>query len=128
MGGMVLPISFMIGIFNNMSNVVVIRFLGGEELIGELVSTDVTGLILKNVAVIQMLPSKSGGIGISLFPFAPYASKPEFQFHPAFIMTMFEPATDMLNSYNQQYGAGIVVAGPQQLAETTGNVIPFPKK
>lgn len=93
-----------------MANVKIVRMMNGEELIGELVNDNATSFKLRNVAVVHMMPTQSGGMNIGLLPFAPYAEEREFIFDTNHRTTTFTPGVDLLNNYNRMYGSGLVVA------------------
>ena len=62
----------------------IVRLITGEDLIGEL---DITKskdhehkyYKMKNVGIVQLVPTKDG-VGVSLYPYAPYAEESEFTF------------------------------------------------
>lgn len=93
-----------------MANIKIIRMMNGEELIGELVADNATYFKLKEVAIVQMMPSQNGNFTIGLIPFAPYAAEKEFSFDTNHRTTMFTPNVELLNNYNRVYGSGLVVA------------------
>jgi len=77
---------------------------------GELTTDNATFFKLKNVAIVQMMPTQSGNVTLGLIPFAPYAQEDEFAFDTAHRTTTFTPNTELLNNYNRIYGSGLVVA------------------
>ena len=92
----------------------VIRLMNGEDLIGslEVSSKKDSGLVykLKDVGTINLVSTKDGGVGISLFPFAPYAEESEFTFKEEHVVTTFSPSVDLINNYNRMFGSGIQIA------------------
>lgn len=105
-----------------MSSVKIIRLLSGEEIVGEISAETVHEIHISKPAMIQLVPSQSGGIGVTLFPFGAYAAKDVFEFKRQHIVTTFEPSKELYNNYNKLFGSGLVVAGPTLLKE---NVLPF---
>jgi hypothetical protein len=93
-----------------MASVKIVRMMNGEELIGELVNDNATSFKLRNVAIVQMIPTQSGNMSIGLIPFAPYADEKEFAFDTNHRTTTFTPSMELLNNYNRLYGSGLVVA------------------
>lgn len=93
-----------------MASIKIIRMMNGEEFIGELTSDNATYFKLRNIAIVQMLPSQTGNFTVGLIPFAPYAEEVEFTFDTTHRTTMFTPNTELLNNYNRIYGSGLVVA------------------
>jgi len=51
-------------------NVIAVKFLSGQEVIGKLVSQTDEGLQLENPVTVQTVPSREGGIGVALMPFS----------------------------------------------------------
>lgn len=97
-----------------MTNIKIIRMMNGEELIGEITTDNHTFFKLKNVAIVQMMPTQSGNVTVGLIPFAPYAEEREFAFDTAHRTCTFTPNTELLNSYNRIYGSGLVLAKTMQ--------------
>ena len=88
--------------------IAVIKLITGEEIIGE-IDIQPTYVILTNVGVVQLVPTQTG-VGMSLYPFAPYAEESEFSFKNEHIITSFEPSVDLRNNYNKMFGSGIQIA------------------
>ena len=92
----------------------IIRLITGEDLIGEL---DITKskdhehkyYKMKNVGIVQLVPTKDG-VGISLYPYAPYAEDSEFTFKEEHVMTTYKPSVDLQNNYSRMFGSGIQIA------------------
>ena len=92
----------------------IIKLVTGEELIGELVSSNQTpnGEVdyeIKDVAIVQMVPTQTG-LGLSLFPFAPYTEDKTHVFRGKHIIIAMDPGVDLINNYNKMYGSGIQIA------------------
>lgn len=96
-----------------MNNVKVIRIISGEELIGDFEDTG-DQIKLINVGVVSLVPTQTG-VGISLYPFAPYAEESSFSFKKDHVVTTFLPSTDLLNNYNRMFGSGIQIASASAL-------------
>lgn len=93
-----------------MASIKIVRMINGEELIGELTFDNATFFKLKNIAIVQMLPSQSGNFTVGLIPFASYAEEVEFAFDTVHRTCTFTPNVELLNNYNRIYGSGLVVA------------------
>jgi hypothetical protein len=92
----------------------IIKLVTGEELIGELVAShhNVDGNVdyeIKDVAIVQMVPTQTG-LGLSLFPFAPYTEDKTHIFRGKHIIIAMDPGIDLINNYNKMYGSGIQIA------------------
>lgn len=89
-------------------NIKCIRMTTGEDIIGEFEETETT-VTLINAGSVALVPTKTG-VGMSIYPFAPYAAESNFTFKKEHIITMFEPGKDLLNNYNKIFGSGIQIA------------------
>lgn len=96
----------------------VIRLVNGEELIGELElvkkSDHHNDYKLSKVGVVSLVPTQTG-VGISLYPFAPYSDDDSFIFRYEHVVTSFSPSVDLLNNYNKMFGSGIQIASAGSL-------------
>jgi hypothetical protein len=92
----------------------IVRLVTGEDLIGEL---DITKskdhehkyYKMTNVGIVQLVPTKDG-VGVSLYPYAPYAEQSEFTFKEEHVMTTYKPSVDLHNNYSRMFGSGIQIA------------------
>jgi len=96
----------------------IIKLVSGEELIGEVVeeyhTQDGVDYELKEVAIVQMVPTQTG-VGLSLFPFAPYTEDSSHIFRSKHIIIAMVPGIDLINNYNKMYGSGIQIASAGSL-------------
>ena len=97
----------------------IIKLVTGEELIGEVVSIHNTldgdvDYEIKDVAIVQMVPTQTG-LGLSLFPFAPYTEDKTHIFRGKHIILSMDPGVDLINNYNKMYGSGIQIASAGSL-------------
>jgi hypothetical protein len=94
-------------------NLYIVRLITGEDLIGELETYKTKDLEhkykLTNVGIVQLVPTKDG-VGISLYPYAPYAEQSEFTFKEEHVMTTYKPSLDLENNYSRVFGSGIQIA------------------
>lgn len=94
-----------------MSDVICLKLMSGEEVVGKLVERNIEYIKLKDVASIIMMPGgQTGQVGLGLMPFLPYAENKAFHFSRSLIMIDFDPNIDMLNNYNRMFGSGIQIA------------------
>jgi hypothetical protein len=87
----------------------IVRLTTGEDLIGELEVLNNSRYKVTDVGIVQLVSTQTG-VGISLYPFAPYAEKSEFIFKEEHVLTTFNPSVDLLNNYSQMFGSGIQIA------------------
>jgi hypothetical protein len=97
----------------------IIKLVTGEELIGEVVTIHNTldgdvDYEIKDVAIVQMVPTQTG-LGLSLFPFAPYTEDKTHVFRGRHIIISMDPGVDLINNYNKMYGSGIQIAAAGSL-------------
>ena len=93
------------------ANVKLIKFLGGEEIIAEVLSDEATSLVVKNAVRIVVIPDKidpkSPQVGLA--PYLQFSDSKELTFNKALVVTTAEPLTDFINQYNSLFG-GIQLA------------------
>ena len=91
-----------------MSDIVIYKLNSGEEIIGELVSSETETSFIKNAAVV-MLQRTEQGVGVALMPYMPYCDG-SVKFFKSCIIAQGEPSQNMINEYNRIYGSGIQIA------------------
>ena len=93
------------------ANVKLIKFLGGEEVIAEVLSDSGTALSVKNAVRIVVIPdrldAKTPQVGLA--PYLQFSDSKELTFNKALVVTTAEPLTDFINQYNSLFG-GIQLA------------------
>lgn len=85
-----------------------IKMVSGEELISEheLNSTDnLIKHVLKNPVKLLMTQA-----GIGMMPFSPLSKSDTFSIDDKHIIYVMEPEEEVVNSYNEKFGSGIVIA------------------
>jgi hypothetical protein len=87
----------------------IVKFLNGDEIMGETKVVE-DSLMVTNAAQIIVVPGPNGQHRMALAPFMPYAKTKKFDFQLSMVMTFAEPVDELLNQYNQIFGAGIVIA------------------
>ena len=93
------------------ANVKLIKFLGGEEVIAEVLSDSGTALSVKNAVRVVVIPDKTTPQTpqVGLAPYLQFSDSKELTFNKALIVTTAEPLTDFINQYNSLFG-GIQLA------------------
>lgn len=93
------------------ANVTLIKFLGGEEIIAEVLSDSGTALSVKNAVRVVVIPDKTTPQTpqVGLAPYLQFSDSKELTFNKALIVTTAEPLTDFINQYNSLFG-GIQLA------------------
>ena len=83
-------------------NVKIVKFISGEELIGE---WDEETNVIKNPVV--MIPVSKEQIAFQ--PWLPYAEDKDYKLKDSSINIVATPSATLLNEYNRVFGSGIVV-------------------
>ena len=93
------------------TNVKLIKFLGGEEIIAEVLSDSGTALSVKNAVRVVVIPDKTTPQTpqVGLAPYLQFSDSKELTFNKALIVTTAEPLIDFINQYNSLFG-GIQLA------------------
>ena len=93
------------------ANVTLIKFLGGEEILAEVLSDEATTLTVKNAVRIVVIPDqlnpKSTQVGLA--PYLQFSDDKELTLNKTLIVTTATPLTDFVNQYNSLFG-GIQLA------------------
>jgi hypothetical protein len=88
------------------TNVTLIKFLGGEEILAEVLSEEATTLTVKNAVRIVVIPDqlnpKSPQVGLA--PYLQFSDTKELTFNRNLIVTTATPLKDFLNQYNSLFG------------------------
>jgi hypothetical protein len=93
------------------TNLTLIKFLGGEEILAEVLSDEATTLTVKNAVRIVVIPDqlnpKSTQVGLA--PYLQFSDDKELTLNKTLIVTTATPLTDFVNQYNSLFG-GIQLA------------------
>lgn len=88
------------------TNVTLIKFLGGEEVIAEVVSENLTQINVKNAVRIVVIPdrmdAKTPQVGLA--PYLQFSEDKELVFNRNLVVTTATPLTDFINQYNSLFG------------------------
>lgn len=88
------------------NNVKLIKFLGGEEIVAEVLSETENTIEVKNAVRIVVIPDqlnpKSPQVGLA--PYLQFSDTRELTFNRNLVVTTAVPLTDFLNQYNSLFG------------------------
>ena len=94
-------------------NVIALKLITGEDVIGEYVVETEQILTLKNTVGISVVRDKTTGqpnVGFSPFPLHSEAkTDPEISFKHEHIVYHYTPATEYCQNYESIFGAGLIV-------------------
>ena len=97
-------------------NILVLKLITGEEVLGEVVNKDPSFVALKNVVGIAVVRGQDGQPSIGFSPF-PLHAEPKtgnkFTFSKKHVVYNYVPAEDFINNYKQIFGAGIITPNKQ---------------
>ena len=93
-------------------NVKLLRLKSGEDVIADVTLVDTEDTIkITNPAILmpmgQQLPG--GQMAMGFGPWAPFSEEKHFEMPRDWVGYISTPSKDLLNSYNQMFGSGIVV-------------------
>ena len=93
------------------TNVTLIKFLGGEEVLGEVVFENLTHIGVKNAVRIVVIPDqlnpKTPQVGLA--PYLQFSDDKELTINKNCVITIATPVSEFLNQYNSIHG-GIQLA------------------
>ena len=93
----------------------VLKLTSGEEVLGEVVSVGATIKLKNPTAIITRADPQTGNLNVGLMPFAPWSADKTIDVYPHAVVADYEPEQEMCNEYNRRFGAGIVIAGANEL-------------
>jgi hypothetical protein len=92
--------------------VVAIKLVTGEDVLGEIAVNNAQGMRLKNPVGIAIVKGQDGVTQIGFSPF-PIHSEPqsdlEIGFETIHIVYSYLPATDFIKNYENIFGSGLIV-------------------
>ena len=93
-----------------MINVKLLRLKSGEDIIADVTLVDTEDTIkVENPAILMPMGDKGGQILMGFGPWAPFSDDKKFEIPRDWIVFISTPGKDLINSYNQMFGSGIVV-------------------
>ena len=88
------------------ANVTLFKFLGGEEILAEVVSDSGTAISVKNAVRIVVIPDqlnpKSPQVGLA--PYLQFSEDKDLTLNKNLIVTTATPVTEFVNQYNSLFG------------------------
>ena len=89
------------------ANITLIKFLGGEEVIAEVISENIGTVInVKNAVRIVVIPDqlnpKTPQVGLA--PYLQFSDDKEISINRSLVVTTAKPHTDFINQYNSLFG------------------------
>ena len=96
-----------------MSNIQIVKLTTGEDLIGDVSEDKIDDrgfLVIDKPAIIMIMPKPGSETNytVGLAPYAPFAKNHKVPIFPAHVVSVYDPGTEMLNTYNKKFGSGIV--------------------
>ena len=92
-------------------NIVVLKLVTGEDVLGELVDSTAQSHILKNPVGIAVVRGQNGQPNVGFTPFPLHAEQKmdtTISIPTTHIVYHYEPAEDFKSNYNQLFGTGII--------------------
>ena len=87
-----------------------LRLKSGEDIISDIVSENSENIKIKNPAMVMPLSDGRGNqVQVGLAPWMPFSESKEFELPRDWVLLLTEPASDIVNNYNQVFGSGIVI-------------------
>lgn len=93
-------------------NVKLLRLKSGEDIIADVTLVDTEDTIkVENPAILMPMgqQQQGGQMQMGFGPWVPFADQKEFEIPRDWLVFISTPSMDLLNSYNQMFGSGIVV-------------------
>jgi hypothetical protein len=102
----------------NTMQVLALKLVTGEELLGELESESDIEFVIENPVGITIIRGKDGTPNIGFSPFPLHAEQKTgstIALAKKHVVYSYTPAEDFVNNYNQIFGSGIVLPPTKQL-------------
>lgn len=98
-----------------MEKIMVLKLSSGEEVLGEVISVGTTIRMKNPTAIITRADPQTGNLSVGLMPFASFSADKTVDIYPHAVVADYTPEQEMCNEYNRRFGAGIVIAGANDL-------------
>ena len=98
--------------------VLALKLITGEDVLGELESRDEDSLVIVNPVGIAVVRGKDGQPNVGFTPFPIHGEQKTgvtIAFAKKNIVYSYTPAEDFISNYNQIFGSGIVVPPQKQI-------------
>jgi len=92
-----------------MANIVLIKFVSGEEIIADLLGQDDTSKIIADPVTLVYRPKEDGTMTVGFAPFMPY-SEGKITLYNTSILGVGDPQKDLKDEFERIFGSGIVIA------------------
>jgi len=98
-----------------MSNIQIVKLTTGEDLMGEVTSTEVDGkegfITIDNPAIIMMMPKPGSDtdFGVGLAPYAPFSKDHKVPIFPNHVVSVYFPGNDILKAYNEKFNPSAII-------------------
>ena len=98
-------------------SITLFKLKSGEDLIAKLEKENAEYITVSNPAVLMPMSDGRGNqVQMGLVPWVPFSDAKEFKIPREWVVLVTEPTPNVVNNYNQAYGAGIVVPTVSQQA------------
>ena len=98
--------------------VITLKLITGEDVLGELESRDEDSLVIVNPVGVAVVRGKDGQPNVGFTPFPIHGEQKTgttIAFAKKNIVYSYTPAEDFISNYNQIFGSGIVVPPTKQI-------------
>lgn len=98
-----------------MNEVRVLRLMSGEDIVATVLDSDnldYSKVRLKDPQLMLMQPAGEGRLSFMFVPFFPFVKERVVEVAKTYVVVYHEPATEILNKYNELYGSGLIIAQP----------------
>ena len=98
-----------------------LRLKSGEDIVAEHIQGKLgQDITIENPAMLMPMSDGRGSqVQVGLAPWMPFSESKEFELPRDWVLLLTEPASDIVNNYNQVFGSGIVI--PKVSAKTLLN-------
>ena len=99
-------------------NILALKLVTGEEVLGEIESQDETYYVLSNPVGISIVRGPDGQPSVGFTPFPLHAEQKKdstLDLKKSHVLYSYVPAKEFITNYNQIFGSGIVLPPTKQL-------------
>lgn len=88
-----------------MKDIKVIRFLGNDDMIAEIIPTDDGSLVVKNPLRIVLMPNKTdpNNPNVGFIPWMEFTSDKELTLNRNYVMTIAQPVDEFIKQYKSVF-------------------------
>jgi hypothetical protein len=88
----------------------ILKLSTAEDIIGDFCEVRDDKYIINKPAKIIMFPTETGGMGVALMSWVPFAEDKEIKIEKHCIVSVMEPTEEVKNEYSERFGSGLVTA------------------